>query len=61
MIELKGLTKTWSDGHVALRGVDLTFGDGMFGLLGPNGAGKTTLISRASSTSCTARGCAESD
>ena len=45
MIELRGLTKTWSDGHVALRGVDLTLGDGMFGLLGPNGAGKTTLLS----------------
>ena len=45
MIELRGLAKTWSDGHVALRGVDLTLGDGMFGLLGPNGAGKTTLLS----------------
>jgi ABC-2 type transport system ATP-binding protein len=45
MIELRGITKTYSDGHQALRGVDLTLGEGMFGLLGPNGAGKTTLLS----------------
>ena len=45
MIELRGLAKTWSDGHVALRGIDLHLGEGMFGLLGPNGAGKTTLLS----------------
>jgi len=45
MIELRGLTKTYSDGHQALRGVDLTLGEGMFGLLGPNGAGKTTFLS----------------
>ena len=29
---------------VALHGVDLEIGKGMFGLLGPNGAGKTTLM-----------------
>lgn len=29
---------------VALQGVDLEIGQGMFGLLGPNGAGKTTLM-----------------
>jgi ABC-2 type transport system ATP-binding protein len=45
MIELRGITKTWSDGKHALRGVDLSLGEGMFGLLGPNGAGKTTLLS----------------
>ncbi|MCU1228309.1 MAG: transporter ATP-binding protein, partial [Acidobacteria bacterium] len=45
MIELRGITKTWSDGHPALRGIDLTLGEGLFGLLGPNGAGKTTLLS----------------
>ena len=45
MIELRGLTKTYADGHRALRGVDLTLGEGMFGLLGPNGAGKTTFLS----------------
>ena len=30
--------------YVALQGVDLEIGTGMFGLLGPNGAGKTTLM-----------------
>jgi ABC-type multidrug transport system ATPase subunit len=45
MIELRGITKTYADGTAALRGVDLTLGEGMFGLLGPNGAGKTTLLS----------------
>ena len=45
MIELCGLGKTWSDGHTALRDIDLSLGEGMFGLLGPNGAGKTTLLS----------------
>ena len=45
MIDLRGITKTYSDGHHALRGVDLTLGEGMFGLLGPNGAGKTTFLS----------------
>jgi len=44
-IELRGIRKTYSDGHEALRGVDLSLGEGMFGLLGPNGAGKTTLLS----------------
>jgi ABC-2 type transport system ATP-binding protein len=45
IIELRGIRKTYSDGHEALRGIDLTLGGGMFGLLGPNGAGKTTLLS----------------
>ncbi|MDL5503826.1 MAG: ATP-binding cassette domain-containing protein, partial [Candidatus Methanoperedens sp.] len=45
MFQLRGITKTYPDGKVALRGVDLTLGEGMFGLLGPNGAGKTTLLS----------------
>jgi ABC-2 type transport system ATP-binding protein len=45
MIELRGVTKTYSDGKEALRGIDLSLGEGMFGLLGPNGAGKTTLLS----------------
>jgi ABC-2 type transport system ATP-binding protein len=45
-LELRGLTKHYDDGTVALEGLDLTVGDGaFFGLLGPNGAGKTTLIS----------------
>ena len=45
MIELRDIRKTYSDGHVALSGVDLSLGEGMFGLLGPNGAGKTTFLS----------------
>ena len=44
LIELRGIRKTYSDGHEALRGIDLSLGEGMFGLLGPNGAGKTTLL-----------------
>ena len=45
MLALRGIAKTYSDGKVALRGIDLSLGEGMFGLLGPNGAGKTTLLS----------------
>jgi ABC-2 type transport system ATP-binding protein len=45
LIELRGVAKTYSDGHQALRSIDLALGEGMFGLLGPNGAGKTTLLS----------------
>ena len=45
LINLRGIRKTYSDGHEALRGIDLALGEGMFGLLGPNGAGKTTLLS----------------
>src|SRR5437016_2080032 len=45
LVDLRVIAKTYSDGHVALRGVDLVLGEGMFGLLGPNGAGKTTLLS----------------
>ncbi len=43
-LEIRGLSKTYSNGVQALRGVDLTIPTGMFGLLGPNGAGKTTLM-----------------
>jgi ABC-type multidrug transport system ATPase subunit len=45
LLDVRGLAKTYGDGTVALRGVDLALGEGMFGLLGPNGAGKTTLLS----------------
>lgn len=45
LIELHNIRKTYSDGHEALRGIDLSLGEGMFGLLGPNGSGKTTLLS----------------
>lgn len=44
MIEIKNLTKTYGGKIQALRGIDMTIGQGMFGLVGPNGAGKTTLM-----------------
>jgi ABC-2 type transport system ATP-binding protein len=45
-LELRGLTKRYDDGTVALQDFDLEIPSGaFFGLLGPNGAGKTTLIS----------------
>ncbi|HKX54596.1 MAG TPA: ATP-binding cassette domain-containing protein, partial [Xanthomonadales bacterium] len=46
VITLKGLSKTYASGLVALHPIDLTIKRGeIFALLGPNGAGKTTLIS----------------
>jgi ABC-2 type transport system ATP-binding protein len=45
-LSLRGLTKHYDDGTVALEDFDLVIPAGaFFGLLGPNGAGKTTLIS----------------
>lgn len=45
-ISIKGLKKIYSNGTVALKGVDLEIPEGdFFALLGPNGAGKTTIIS----------------
>jgi ABC-2 type transport system ATP-binding protein len=45
-LEVRGLTKRYDDGTLAVEDFDLTVPDGaFFGLLGPNGAGKTTLIS----------------
>src|ERR1700704_1881362 len=44
MLEIRTLTKTYSNGIQALREVSLDVSSGMFGLLGPNGAGKTTLM-----------------
>jgi ABC-2 type transport system ATP-binding protein len=45
-LALRGLTKLYDDGTVALEDFDLEIQAGaFFGLLGPNGAGKTTLIS----------------
>jgi len=44
-LELRGLTKRYDDGTLALENLDLRVEAGaFFGLLGPNGAGKTTLI-----------------
>ena len=44
MLVIKDLTKTYSSGVQALRGVSLDLPSGVFGLLGPNGSGKTTLM-----------------
>ncbi len=44
-LEIRNLSKTYSGGVEALRGVDLDVEEGDFhALLGPNGAGKSTLI-----------------
>ncbi len=44
-LELRGLSKTYGNGHQALKGIDLEVADGdFFALLGPNGAGKSTTI-----------------
>lgn len=44
-LKIKGLKKSYDDGFVALKGVDLTVEQGdFFALLGPNGAGKSTTI-----------------
>jgi ABC-type multidrug transport system ATPase subunit len=41
---IDNLSKTYSNGVHALKGVSLTINQGMFGLLGPNGAGKSSLM-----------------
>ena len=42
---INNLTKTYSNGHKALHGIDLEIKHGdFFALLGPNGAGKSTTI-----------------
>ena len=45
-LEIRGLTKRYDDGTLAVEDLNLEVHDGaFFGLLGPNGAGKTTAIS----------------
>jgi ABC-2 type transport system ATP-binding protein len=45
ILEIRGLSKTYAGGFVALKDADLEIERGeIFALLGPNGAGKTTLI-----------------
>ena len=49
-LEIKQLQKTYKNGHVALKGIDLEVKEGdFFALLGPNGAGKSTTIGIISS------------
>jgi ABC-2 type transport system ATP-binding protein len=43
-LEIRGVSKTYSNGVHALKNVSLTIPPGMYGLLGPNGAGKSTLM-----------------
>jgi ABC-2 type transport system ATP-binding protein len=49
-LSIKDLRKTYANGNVALKGIDLAVEAGDFyALLGPNGAGKTTAIGIISS------------
>ncbi len=43
-LQIKDLSKTYSNGVHALKNVSLNIPQGMFGLLGPNGAGKSSLM-----------------
>jgi ABC-type multidrug transport system ATPase subunit len=43
-LQIRGVSKTYSNGVQALKDVTLTIPVGMYGLLGPNGAGKSTLM-----------------
>ncbi len=43
-LKIENLSKTYSNGVVALDNVSIEIENGMFGLLGPNGAGKSSLM-----------------
>jgi ABC-type multidrug transport system ATPase subunit len=44
MLELRGVTKQFPSGVVAVADFSMAIQQGVLGLLGPNGAGKTTLM-----------------
>ncbi len=44
MLQISGLSKTYPNGVQALKDINLSISNGMFGLLGPNGAGKSSLM-----------------
>ena len=44
MLAIRGISKTYGNGVLALNQVSLDVPAGMFGLLGPNGAGKSSLM-----------------
>lgn len=49
-LDIEGLTKNYSDGFQALKGIDLHVRESdFFALLGPNGAGKSTTLGIVSS------------
>lgn len=43
-LKISNVSKTYSNGVQALKNINLTIPNGMYGLLGPNGAGKSTLM-----------------
>lgn len=43
-LSIRNVSKTYSNGIQALKNINLTIPNGMYGLLGPNGAGKSTLM-----------------
>lgn len=43
-LSISNVSKTYANGVQALKNVNLTIPNGMYGLLGPNGAGKSTLM-----------------
>ena len=45
MLRIRGLTKRYRTGELALKGIDLEIPDGeVMALIGPSGAGKSTVI-----------------